>query len=192
MSVLEFGYQFALVFLAAVAEHFKRVGLGDVGADNGFLAACQFQHFFLDTRKIFGCQLMFARVDVIIEAVFNGRTDTEFHAGVQFLKRLGQQVRRRVPESMLALGVVPFEKLQRGIALDGACEIPFLAVHRCGKDILGKARRYAAGNIKRRHAGLILLHAVIGKSNVYHRLIHCKLACNDVQMCHRAKIQLQS
>ncbi len=111
MSVFKLGDKLALVFFIAVAEHLEGVGLGYVLADNGLVLACEFEHLGFDFGEVIGSEFVFSRVDVVVEAVFNGRADAEADAGVKLLKGLGEQVCRAVPESMLALGVIPFEEL---------------------------------------------------------------------------------
>ena len=139
MTVLELGNQFTFIFFSPVAEKLERVGFGNVGTDNLGLTAGEFKHLVLDFCKIIRSDGVACGVDVIIETVFNGRADAEFHAGIEFLQRLGKEVGRRVPESMLALGVVPFEKFQGRVGADGTRKIPLGPVDRCGKDVLGKA-----------------------------------------------------
>ena len=71
---------------------------------------------------------MFARIDVVVESVFNGRADAELDSGEKLLKRFGEKVGRRVPESVFAFGVIPFEKFDCGIFGDGAGDVPLLVV----------------------------------------------------------------
>ena len=78
---------------------------------------------------------------------------------------------RRVPEGVLALGVVPFEKLYRGILIHGAGDVPFLTVHLGGKHIGRKPGADALGYLERGDAALKLLHRAIRKFDIYH--IHC-------------------
>jgi hypothetical protein len=92
MSVLKFAYEFALVVFATVAEHLERVGFGNVGTAYLFLFANKLHHLLLDFREVFRCDLVFSRVDVIIEAVFDCRADTELHAWIKLLKGFGEKV----------------------------------------------------------------------------------------------------
>ena len=82
VAVLELGDELALVFLATVAEELEGVGFGDVSAYDWLLLAGEFEHFFLDFCKVGRCELVVARVDVVVETVFDGGTDAEFHAGI--------------------------------------------------------------------------------------------------------------
>ena len=129
VAVLKLADELALVCLAAVAEHLQGVGLADVLAHDGLLLAGELEHALLYFGKIGVGELVLARVDVIVEAVFDGGADAELHAGVKLLQGFGQQVGRRVPEGVLAFGVVPFEELKGGVLGDGAAKVPFLSVY---------------------------------------------------------------
>ena len=51
-AVFKFGYKFALIFLATVAEKGERVGLGYVGTDNLLVTAGELGHLGLDLCEI--------------------------------------------------------------------------------------------------------------------------------------------
>ena len=109
MSVLKLTDQFTLIDLASVAEHLEGILLGDVGATDLLLALGELEHFLLDLGKVLGCDLVFSRINIIIETCLYGRTDAEFHSGIKFLECFCEKMGRRMPESMLAFGIIPFE-----------------------------------------------------------------------------------
>ena len=111
---------------------------------------------------------MFTRINVVIESVFDCRTDSEFHAGIKFLKSLGKQVGRTVPESMLSFRIIPFEKLDFSIFLNGTCQVPFLAVNCGGKNILRETRTDTLCDLQRSGSAFKLFYRFIGKCNIYH------------------------
>ena len=88
---------------------------------------------------------MLARIDVVVETVLDGGSDTELHAGIQLLQRLGQQVCRAVPESVLAFRIIPFEQFYPGVSLHRACQVPFLAVDLSSQNVGRKTRADALG-----------------------------------------------
>ena len=92
MAIFELTDKFALILLAAIAEHLESVGLRDIGANDLLLIASEFEHFSLDFGEILGCNLIFSRVDIVIEPGFDGGADTELHAGIQFLEGFSQKV----------------------------------------------------------------------------------------------------
>ena len=69
-------------------------------------------------------------IDVVVEAVFDGRADTELDARIERLEGFGQQVGRGVPEGVLALFVLPFVEFDRGVLLDRAHHVHGCAVYR--------------------------------------------------------------
>ena len=69
-------------------------------------------------------------IDVVVEAVFDGRADAELDARVERFEGLGQQVRRGVPEGVLALFVVPFVEFDRSVLFDRARHVHRRAVYR--------------------------------------------------------------
>ena len=115
MSVFKFADEFALVFFASIAKEFECIFFGDIGTLDFFFALCEFQHFLFNFTKVRSCDLVFTRVNVVIEPVFNSRTDTEFHARIQFLERFGKEVSGTVPESVFAFRIIPFEKFNAAI-----------------------------------------------------------------------------
>ncbi len=169
VSVLKLAYKLALVDFAAVAEHTERVGLGNVLADDILLAAGKLEHLLLYFREILGGDLMLAGIYVVIESVFDGRTDSELHTGVKFLKGLCEKVRRRVPERMFPFGVIPFEKFYRGIGRDRTGDVPFLSVDLCRENIGRKPRTDAFGNAVRSDPGFELSDAAVGKFYIDHK-----------------------
>ena len=120
MSILKFGDELTFVGLAAVAKHLQSIILRDVVAHDSLLAGYKFLHLLFNLWEVFGCDFVFARIDVIVETIFDCRTDAEFHTGVKLLECLSQKVSRRVPESMFAFRVVPLEKLDFSVSGDGA------------------------------------------------------------------------
>ena len=112
--------ELALQALALVAEELQCVGLADVGTHDVLVLLHEFHHLLFNLGEVSVGQRGVTGVDVIIETVLDGRANTELHAGVQLLQGLGQQVRRRVPEGMLALGVFPLEELDIAIHTNGA------------------------------------------------------------------------
>ena len=135
MTVLKFGDQLTFICFATVPEHFECIGLGDVSAYNLLILLGKFKHLGLDSREIGRRDGMAVGVDIVIEAVFDSRSDTEFHTGEKFLQRLSEEVGRTVPESMLAFIVIPLEQFYGRVGSDGTGKIPFLFVYRCSENV---------------------------------------------------------
>ena len=71
-----------------------------------------------------------------------------FTPGNSSSESLGEEVGRRVPESVLAFGIFPFEQLDCGVVIDGTADIPFLIIDFGCQYILGQTRAYALGDLK--------------------------------------------
>ncbi len=110
---------------------------------------------------------MLTGVDVVVETVFDGGADTEFHARVKLLESFGQQVRRGVPEGVFAFGGIPFEEFDGGVGVHGTGEVPLLAVYFSGEDIGGEARADGARNLQRSGSGGKLLDAFVRESYIH-------------------------
>ncbi len=128
-AVLEVRDQLDLVLVALLGEGRERLGFRNLAAHEFFFVAGELLHLLFDGRQI-GLRDRRRRVDVVVEAVLDGGADAELDARVERFERLGQQVRRGVPEGVLAFGVVPFEESDRGILLDRARHVDRRAVDR--------------------------------------------------------------
>ena len=73
-----------------------------------------------------------------------------------------------MPEGVLALGVIPFEKFDGGIFGERTREVPVLSVDLCGEHIGREARADALGDLKRSDAILVLLYVAVGECNANH------------------------
>ncbi len=138
VAVLQLGDELALVFLATVAEELEGVGLRDVSAHDGLLLLGQLEHLLLDFGEVGRGELVVTRVDVVIETVFDSGTDAELHAGIQLLESFGKQVGRRVPEGVLAFGVLPLVQTQCRVLGDGTAEVPFFVIDCGGEHVAGQ------------------------------------------------------
>ena len=86
-------------------------------------------------------------VEIVIEAVLDGRADAELGFGKQLEHGGGQQVRGGVAVDLERLGILGGEDLERGVLFDGAGEIEQLAVDLGHDGGVGQARADASGDI---------------------------------------------
>ena len=120
-AVLEVRDQFHLVLVALLGEGLQRVGLAILRVRmSGLLVAGKLHHLLFDGFGRSASVMGVGRVHVVVEAVLDGRADAELDARIERFERLGQQVRRGVPESVLAFGVVPFVEFDRSVLFDRA------------------------------------------------------------------------
>ena len=118
LAVLEFADKFELVLVTFLREIFYCIFLGDMGAFELLLTACKFQHLLLDSREIRVGKLLSAKVNVIIESVFDSRSDTELHTRIKGFESLCHKVGRRVPENMFSFLVFPFQQPYGAVLLN--------------------------------------------------------------------------
>ena len=168
VSVLEFGNKLTLERLSVVSEELERIGLADVAAHHSFFSCHEFIHFLFYLLEIGTGYSVLTRVDVIVEPVFNSRTYTELNALIKFLQSLGQQVRRSVPEGVLAFGVVPLEEAYFAIVVDGTVYVPLLIIILSGKYHSRQPFADTLSNLNRGNTTLELLHVSVRKFYVYH------------------------
>ena len=168
MTILELANEFALVLLAAVAEELESVVLGYVGTYNLLLLTGEFKHLLLNLGEVGSGDGVLSGVDIIVETVFDSRTDTEFHTGIQFLECFGEKVCRAVPEGVLAFSIVPFEQFDISVFGYGACEVPFLIIDRCRQHVLSQTRADAFGYLQRSNATFKFFYRIVGKCYLYH------------------------
>ena len=168
VAVFQFADKFALQRLSAVAKEFECVGLADVAAHHVLFFGHEFGHLLLDFFKVGTGNGVFARVNVVVEAIFDGGTDTELNTRIKFLKRFGQQVGRSVPKGVLAFSVLPLEQFNLAVVTNGSRYIPFFIIDRSSQNVAGKARTDAFGNLQRGYAAFVLLDVSVRKFNVNH------------------------
>ena len=116
-------------------------------------------HLRLDLRQILRCEGFIAR-EVVIETVFDGRTDGHLRAGIEFLDRHREHVRGVMADQFERFRIFSGNDTKVRIALNRPEKIPLLAVdfrHKCGLcqawanrsghlggcDIPGKSHRFA-------------------------------------------------
>ena len=146
-SVFKFADEFDLILFAAFAKHVEGIGFGNFFPYDGVFVTGQLEHLGLDGGEIGSGNGSFARVYIVVETIFNSRTDTEFDTGIELLQGLGQQVSRRVPKGMLAFGIVPFEEFDGRIGSNGTGKVPLLTIDSCGKNFLCQPGADALGNL---------------------------------------------
>ena len=115
MTIFQFGNQFTFISFSTITKHFQCIRLCYIRTNHGFLLCDQFSHFSFNSRQISLFNNSLSRVNIIIETIFNSRTYTKLYSRIEFLQRFCQQVRTRMPESVLPLFIFPFIKYYRSI-----------------------------------------------------------------------------
>ena len=188
-AVLEVLNKLDLIDLFAVTKDLESLSLRHFTTGDGSLGLNELHHFLLDLGEVLAGDLVFAEVDVVIETVLDGRSDTEFYAGVEFLQSRSKKVGGGVPEGMLALFVVPGKELNCCILVDRTIEFYYLVVDFSREDVAGQTFADAFSDVEGRYAGFILADGAVGEGDIYHNIllfqqtifIHSKLAQKKLQ-----------
>ena len=139
-------------------------------ANQFFLLGSQFSHFLFNGRQVTFLNHSLTRIYIIIESVFDSRTDTELNARIQFLQCLSQQVCTCMPEGMLSLFVFPFIKNEVCIFVDRTIQIHSFTVHPTSQYILCQTGTDAFCNLQTSNSFVILANGAVRKSYLNHSL----------------------
>ena len=91
-AVLQVADQLAFVRIAFFSIGLEGIRLGDVRTDEGLAAAGQLKHLVFNFLEVCFHELPVAQVHIVVEPVFDGRTDAETDARIERFERLGHQV----------------------------------------------------------------------------------------------------
>ena len=158
-----------LVLVTLLFEELRHLSLRDVAADDRLLAGSELRHL-----SLYGCEVgvaklhAFAQVNIVVEAILNGRTDTELHTRIERLKGFGHKVRTGVPVGVLPFGIFPLIELQLGVLLEGTHEVPDLAIDTSGQHILLQAGADAASYIPRGRTHRVLTLTAVRERDFYY------------------------
>ena len=159
--------QFGLELLAARLEELDRlVALPDLAFELG-VAIDDPAHLLFDGGEVVGREGLVA-IEVVIEAVFDGRADGDLGSGEQGLDRLGQDVGRVVADGVEGGGVVAHDQAEVAARLQHPAHVALLAVQLGQHGLLGQGRRDGGRDVARRGAGRVLAHRAVGKFQVDH------------------------
>ncbi len=103
-------------------------------------------HLGLDRGQIFRREGA-RRVEVVVVAVLDRRTDPDLDVGKEALDRLGRQVRRRVPVDGHGVRRLRGDDLERRVLFDRRFQVHDLAAELPGPGVLGQARPDLEGDV---------------------------------------------
>ena len=127
----------------------------------------EFLHAGFDFFKIFGREGAL-KLEVIVKAIFDGRSDRYFGRRIELLDSLRHQVRGRVADQCERFGILRRDDGNLGILFDKVREIDELVVDLAGQSGLGKARTDRCGNIAHRKRCFVLANGTVGQSDGKH------------------------
>ena len=121
-------------------------------------------HFFFNGPQIFRREHMVA-VQVVVEALFNGRPDGELGAREQMLDGLGHHMGGRMADGMEPFFTVRGNEFHFGIMIQGIAQVfvfPIYFGQECG---LPQFLVQALGNGQQGAAGFEFFHAAVGQAD---------------------------
>mmetsp|Transcript_15283 Transcript_15283/g.38921 ORF Transcript_15283/g.38921 Transcript_15283/m.38921 type:complete len:278 (-) Transcript_15283:291-1124(-) len=149
-----------------VFEHFQRLLLWHEQALKRLLLGHNLAHQRVDLVVVVFRDLQVILEQVVVEALGQRGADAQVGAPAP-LDGLPQQVRRRVPEHLLALGRVKLAQRERAVRLQGAVHVPHDVIHLGGNARIGKPLGDARSHLVRcgleRHA---IQHLPVGQRDL--------------------------
>ena len=140
VSVLQFGNQFTFISFPTIAEHLQSICFSNALSDYIFFLCSQFQHFSFNSGQITFFNHSFSRIHIIVESVFNSRTDTKLDTRIKFLQSFSQQVGTCMPKGMFTFFIIPFIKYEIRILINRTSQIVSLTIHATCQHILRQTR----------------------------------------------------
>ena len=131
-------------------------------ADDRLVPVDDLVHARLDGGKVLVAEGRLA-MEIVIEPVLDRRADGDLRLGIQLENRLGHDMRGIMPDGGQNGVVLCRQQRQRGIGLDLACHVPFLAVDNSQHCRLGEARTDIGRDGRRRDRGVIASGGSVGK-----------------------------
>ncbi len=134
-----------------VGEQLLRLGHRVLGADEGLVRLDDLLHLLLDPAEVVLVErLAVGQVEVVVEAVLDGRADRELRTREELRDGLGQHVCRRVAQHVTpCLGVARDDRHDVAVGEFGR-EVGVGAVDRGGDRRLAEARSDGCGEVERR------------------------------------------
>ncbi len=161
-------------------DQFDLVGLALAGKDitslvarpdllgERLVALDDFLHPLFDLRQILGREgpvlagVGMDTLEVVVEAVFDHRTDGHLGTGPQFLHRLGHDMGRVVADEFQRTGVLPGDDLDR-TGFDRIGKVAQGAVERDGECLLGQRLGNCFGNLVAGRARGVIADGTVGE-----------------------------
>ncbi len=137
--------QLDLEVLALVAKYLFGLLAIPYFLGEGFVARDDLAHLLFDRGEIFRRERLVAE-EIVVEAVLDHRADRHLRARPQRLHRLGEHVRRVMPDQFQRAGVVAVDEFDFRIARDRIGEVGDRAIQRHRHRALGQRRRDALGD----------------------------------------------
>ena len=135
-------------------------------AREGVLLLEDATHLVFDAYEI-GFANLLGELEVVVEAVIDGRPDRDLHAGEDVARGLGQHVRRRVAQDRQGLLVTDAQDLHLRAVGERQAQITHLPIDLDGSGHLGESLTDRTSTVEAGRAVLELELRAVGKMNLH-------------------------
>ncbi len=165
-------------------EELHGLGLRHLLADDGVVLGDDPLHLGLDLLEVFGRERP-ARVEVVIEAVLDGRADADLHAREEALDGVRAEVRRGVAVQLERVRVLRRDDLEGAGRPERAGKVENLAGELHGQRVLGEAGPDRLGHGTARRARRDFAHGTIGQRQTDISAAFSNRRVNPIRARHR-------
>ena len=159
--------QLYLIRLILLAEQVERILAGNLLANHRNALLDDFFHLRLDLFQILRREIVFG-INIVIEAVVDGRSDCQLDIRIQVLDCLCQNVRSGVTQGPLAHIIIKGQDAHRAVLLQRGFQIDGLSVYLCCQCGACQTGRNLLGNIQTGCTILDLHDGSVFQGNVNH------------------------
>ena len=168
VTIFQFGNQFTFICLTSFSKFLQSVFFGNTFTHQSLFLCCQFSHLRFDNGQIRVLNGSFSRIYIIIETIFDSRTDTKLNTRIKFLQCFCQQVSTCMPKSMFTLFIFPFIKNKVCIFIDRTWQVNSLAIHTASQNILRQAWTDTFCNLQTCYSFVVFTNRAVGECYLYH------------------------
>ena len=152
---------------ATMAQAARKILAGDRAAAERLRGLDDPLHALLDLLEILRGERILD-VEVVVEAVFDGRSDRHLRRRIQLFNGLSHQVRSRVADQLESFGVLCRNDGNLGIRFNDVRQIDELVVNLAGESRFGKAGTDGCCNVAHRERPFVLTNRTVGQSDGKH------------------------
>ena len=157
-GINQFNLERLVVFLI---ERHRLITAPDLTRD-GFLAVDNFMHAGFNRRKVIGGKRRFT-IEIIIEAVFDGRADRHLRFGIEFEHSLGHDMRRIMAQQGKRIFIARGDNRQISIFGNFEIKIDHRRAHARRQCSLGQSRPDISRNLSRGNSLVIVFLRPVGQ-----------------------------
>ena len=171
-TIFEVRYQLTFERFTTFFKHFQGISFRDVLTNHRFFLSYKLCHFLFDGSKVrFFNDGASGRHNIIVEAIFNSRTNTKLNAWIQLLQSFSHQVSRCMPEGMFSLSIIPFVQFNATIFSDRTIDFDNFTIYARSQNIVGQTRRNRLSDLKSSATSGVLTYRTVRKCYFNHSFL---------------------